>query len=188
MTGRSGAAPTRGPVRGTGARVDGPLRPVNGRPSPCRRPGAGPARAPLPERPPVRPRPGPAPLRRPAGGGAGRRAGGSACPGPVGRAQVAGGQGRVRLTARGRRLVLVLCAAAALILTSAPPGPDADALRGDLRLSGGSSVVVEPGDTLWSLAVPLAGDGDVREVVHELRELNDLESAQLQPGQVLRLP
>ena len=49
-------------------------------------------------------------------------------------------------------------------------------------------MVVEPGDTLWSLAVPLAGDGDVREVVHELRELNHLESAQLQPGQVLRLP
>ena len=84
--------------------------------------------------------------------------------------------------------MLVLAAAAALALTSAVLGADADGVGGDLRLSGGSSVVVQPGDTLWSLAVPLAGDGDVRSVVHELRELNSLESARLQPGQVLRLP
>ena len=183
MTGRSGAASTRGPVGGTGARVDGPLRPVNGGPAQHRRASAGPARAPLPDRPPAGRRTGSAPLQRPA-----RRPGGSTCAGPVARTQAAGGSGRVRLTTRGRRLVLVLAAAAALALTSAVLGADADGVGGDLRLSGGSSVVVQPGDTLWSLAVPLAGDGDVRSVVHELRELNSLESARLQPGQVLRLP
>jgi predicted Zn-dependent protease len=60
--------------------------------------------------------------------------------------------------------------------------------EGDLRLAGVSSVVVEPGDTLWSIAASLAGDGDVRAVIDEIQVLNDLEGTELVPGQTLQLP
>jgi nucleoid-associated protein YgaU len=50
------------------------------------------------------------------------------------------------------------------------------------------SVTVQPGDTLWSIATSLDGDGDVRAVVDEIQELNGLNGAALVPGQTLLLP
>jgi LysM repeat protein len=50
------------------------------------------------------------------------------------------------------------------------------------------SVVVQPGDTLWSIAAEVAGTDDVREVVDRIQELNGLQDAVLMPGQVLELP
>ena len=46
---------------------------------------------------------------------------------------------------------------------------------------------VQPGDTLWSIAVR-SFPGDPREGVWELRERNDLDSATIVPGEVLVLP
>ena len=46
---------------------------------------------------------------------------------------------------------------------------------------------VQPGDTLWSIAVRTF-PGDPREGVWELKERNDLGSATIVPGQVLVLP
>ena len=46
--------------------------------------------------------------------------------------------------------------------------------------------VVESGDTLWSIAVSIDSDRDVRAVVASLREANG-GGAELQPGQVLNL-
>jgi nucleoid-associated protein YgaU len=58
-----------------------------------------------------------------------------------------------------------------------------------LRLAGESSVVVHPGDTLWSIAAAVTGEGgDVRAVVADIRELNELPDAVVVPGQVLVLP
>jgi LysM repeat protein len=59
---------------------------------------------------------------------------------------------------------------------------------GGLRLAGGVSTVVQPGDTLWSIARSVAGEADVRDVVDEIQRLNDLEGTTLVPGQVLELP
>ena len=58
----------------------------------------------------------------------------------------------------------------------------------ELRLAGGSSVIVQSGDTLWSIATSLDGDGDVRGLVDEIQRLNDLDGGALVPGQVLELP
>jgi nucleoid-associated protein YgaU len=58
----------------------------------------------------------------------------------------------------------------------------------DLRLAGVNSVVVQPGDTLWSIAGSLGGTDDVRAVVDAIQQLNGLEDAVLAPGQVLVLP
>jgi nucleoid-associated protein YgaU len=108
----------------------------------------------------------------------------------VGRAASAG-DGRqappLRLTARGRRVAVVLAVLLAMAVITI-----ASALLGGggsgLELMGTSSVVVEPGDTLWSLAGTVAGDRDVREVVDEIQLLNRLADARIEPGQVLRLP
>jgi nucleoid-associated protein YgaU len=50
------------------------------------------------------------------------------------------------------------------------------------------SVVVQPGDTLWSIAADVAGNGDVREVVDRIQELNGIHDTVLIPGQVVELP
>lgn len=51
----------------------------------------------------------------------------------------------------------------------------------------GDRYVVQPHDTLWSIAVRRYG-GDPREAVWRLRERNRLEDALIRPGQVLVLP
>ena len=47
--------------------------------------------------------------------------------------------------------------------------------------------VVEPGDTLWALAVARY-DGDPREAVWRMKERNGLRTSALVPGMVLSLP
>jgi len=94
---------------------------------------------------------------------------------------------RLRLTRRARLLVVVLAMAGAVGIGSWL-GPLLGNGGDDLRLAGISSVVVQPGDTLWSIASSLGGDGDVRALVDEIQQLNDLEGAGLVPGQTLRLP
>jgi LysM repeat protein len=46
---------------------------------------------------------------------------------------------------------------------------------------------VQPGDTLWSIALAHVG-GDPREAVWEIQQLNDLEGATIVPGQRLLVP
>lgn len=47
--------------------------------------------------------------------------------------------------------------------------------------------VVQPGDTLWTIASERY-DGDPRQAIWRIKELNGLESSSLAPGLVLRLP
>jgi hypothetical protein len=95
----------------------------------------------------------------------------------------------LRLTRRARRLLVVLGLAAAVALVSWLGPLVAGSAAGDLRLAGASMIVVEPGDSLWSIASSVAGGGDdVRAVVYEIQQLNQLDDAAVVPGQVLRLP
>lgn len=50
-----------------------------------------------------------------------------------------------------------------------------------------ATYVVQPGDTLWTIASRHYA-GDAREAIWRLRSTNRLESSSLQPGQRLRLP
>lgn len=97
------------------------------------------------------------------------------------------GAAPLRLTARGRRLVVVL-----LLLLAVGVVAVAEAVLGSggtgLELMGTASVVVEPGDTLWSIARDVVGERDVREVVDVIQLLNGLDDAAIEPGQVLQLP
>jgi nucleoid-associated protein YgaU len=94
---------------------------------------------------------------------------------------------RLRLTRRARRLVLILALAAA-VAAGSWLGPLFGGGGGHLRLVGESSVVVQSGDTLWSIASSLDRGGDVRTLVDEIQELNGLRDADLMPGQTLLLP
>lgn len=132
--------------------------------------------APTPPRAAVAPAPRSAGIRRGVEGrpGAGGRPGEPALP-------------PLRLTARGRRLVAVLVllvALAVVALGTAVLGGGGDGLE----LMGTTSVIVDPGDTLWSIASAVAGDRDVREVVDGIQRLNDVEDSAILPGQVLQLP
>jgi Tfp pilus assembly protein FimV len=59
---------------------------------------------------------------------------------------------------------------------------------GRLQLAGSSTVVVQSGDTLWSLAQELAPTEDPRAVVDAIVDLNGLDGVGLVAGQVLQLP
>jgi Tfp pilus assembly protein FimV len=84
-------------------------------------------------------------------------------------------------------LALALGCAVALGSLAAPLVGGGD--RSGLRLAGERSVVVESGDTVWSIAGEVAGPGqDVRTVVDAIEELNDLQGSVVVPGQVLELP
>ena len=94
----------------------------------------------------------------------------------------------LRLTARGRRLVAVLVLALGVGVVALGDAVLGDGEGAGLELMGTSSVVVERGDTLWSIARSVAGDRDVREVIDGIQVLNGLDGADISPGQVLRLP
>lgn len=47
---------------------------------------------------------------------------------------------------------------------------------------------VVSGETLWGIASHLETGRDTRAVISEIRELNDLDSVDIRPGQVLLLP
>lgn len=99
-------------------------------------------------------------------------------------------QTRLRITARGRRVL------AALIALPIAIGIAAAALSGgsataSAEASGGVSfetVTVVPGDTLWSIATTIAPEADPRDVIDEIRRLNLLQSGALSVGQELALP
>jgi hypothetical protein len=143
------------------------------------RPPAAPAAAPAsPSRRPV----APWPEGRVAGPDARARTRAGARPLPV-RAQHA----RLRLTRRARRLAVVMALASGVAVGSWL-GPLVAGGGDGLRLAGESSVVVQPGDTLWSIASAVDGGGDVRAVIDEIQALNGLRGAELVPGQTLVLP
>src|SRR5476651_2531207 len=50
-----------------------------------------------------------------------------------------------------------------------------------------STVVVQPGDTLWGIAATRYPDDDVRVRIDEIERLNGLHSPQIDVGEVLQL-
>jgi nucleoid-associated protein YgaU len=91
-------------------------------------------------------------------------------------------------TYRRRRLVaaalllLVLVAVANLALQLAGGAPPSH------RPVVETSVVVQPGDTVWSIARSLAGDGDVRPVVDALVDVNGGAALEVGERLVVSLP
>lgn len=50
------------------------------------------------------------------------------------------------------------------------------------------SVTVSHGDTLWKIAEENSNNSDIRQIVYQIRKINKLETANISPGQVIRVP
>ena len=97
---------------------------------------------------------------------------------------------RLRLTARGRRVLLALAALplAFGIAFAALSGGNALATGEDAGAVTFETVTVMPGDTLWSIAAEISPESDPREVIGEITRLNMLQGGVLQIGQELSVP
>ncbi|ATW24253.1 LysM peptidoglycan-binding domain-containing protein [Candidatus Formimonas warabiya] len=50
-------------------------------------------------------------------------------------------------------------------------------------------VIVKSGDSLWDLTEKhYTGKDDIRRIIYEVKKMNDLPSANLVPGQIIKLP
>jgi len=92
---------------------------------------------------------------------------------------------RLRLTRRGRVVLVVL--PAVLALSSAFVGVSAPFAQADTA-GARASVVVADGDTLWTIAERLAPAADPRDTVAQLERANGLSGAQVAAGARLVIP
>jgi len=93
------------------------------------------------------------------------------------------------ISARTRVVVLLTSVALALVLLLAVTV--AARAEGPTVADPGNYVThtVRSGDTLWEIAAEHAADGgDLRNLVHDIRSINGLDTSTIQPGQVLRVP
>lgn len=102
----------------------------------------------------------------------------------------------LHLTRHGVVVLLLAAVAAGLLLLAvaraSAHGAAAGSSAGSSAGGTGSmpvagSVMVQPGDTLWSIAQRIAPQRDPRQVVDKLRSLNQLHSVSLTPGQTLKV-
>ncbi len=110
------------------------------------------------------------------------------------------GSGRsagLRLTRRGRvvlaglAIVIVTAVATAMLFWLSAAGNAQAASHGQLpgtARRGLSRVVVQPGQTLWSIASRAEPSADPRIVVQQIIEVNALGSPVIQPGELLWVP
>jgi hypothetical protein len=99
----------------------------------------------------------------------------------------------VAMVAAGATIVLLLAAAAVAGTAGGDPSPAAGALSptsaaaaSAAGVAAPSTVVVQPGDTLWTIAAAVAPDADVRITVDQLQALNG--RTPIVVGQELELP
>lgn len=110
---------------------------------------------------------------------------------------------RTVLTPRGRRALrlartaglvlcaLVLCALVLGIVIALATGAQASAGSAAGAATAGSgfdTVIVDEGDSLWSIAAEVSGGADTRDVVLDIVEINELDRQVVHPGQELAVP
>lgn len=92
----------------------------------------------------------------------------------------------LRLTRRGRRVVVGLAAALAVTIGLSAPGAQAD---GPGAATAVTAHTVAAGETLWEIAASVVGPGqDVRDVVDVIADLNGIVGGGLQAGQQVLVP
>lgn len=105
----------------------------------------------------------------------------------VARPRLAAPRSQVRLTRRGRLAVFVLALAFVLVAAiflgtrSTATGESGPEVQTEV-------VMVGQGETLWSIASEIAEDGQVRDMVDRIEQLNALDSSMLYAGQELHVP
>jgi len=102
---------------------------------------------------------------------------------------------RVRLTRRGRVVVaglitasMVLVAALAWLAGTAKADAAGSGVPSSAVYHSLRSVVVLPGQSLWSIATRYEPESDPRNVIQEIVDVNALSSTSVRPGEHLWLP
>ena len=96
-------------------------------------------------------------------------------------------QSSVRLTRRGRLVVLTVAVLAILVVgLLVASGSVATGEAGTPEPT--RVVMVGSGETLWGIAADLADDGDVRSMIDRIEKLNALDSGMVVAGQRLLVP
>lgn len=103
------------------------------------------------------------------------------------RFQQAAGRRRVRLTRRGRTLLLLTTALLLLVAISVGRTGSQAATFTETGPAL-QQTTVQQGETLWSVAQRIAPGNDPREVIAQIRRINHLQGSSLQAGQQLLLP
>ena len=106
---------------------------------------------------------------------------------PAAVARPAAPASRVRLTRRGRVLV-VLVFLGLLMVTLTVFGSHSAATSDRGTPVHTRTVEVDRGDTLWTIASSVAKPGHVRETVHQIEELNALTGPGVTVGQEIAVP
>ena len=97
------------------------------------------------------------------------------------------GRVRLRLTRRGRIVVALLAVLAACGLFVA--GASAAQASGPASAHGrAAQVIVQPGDTLWSIAQSADPNADARAIVQQILQANRLTDPNITAGQRLWVP
>jgi hypothetical protein len=103
--------------------------------------------------------------------------------------------GRLRLTRRGRRVLtgfvmLVIVISAMLIWTGVAGGAQAPRPGAPARsvYQGMTQIVVQPGQTLWSIAAAVEPSADPRAAIQQISDINGLTGTQIEAGQLLWVP
>ena len=101
----------------------------------------------------------------------------------------------LRLTRRGRRalagfVMLVIVISAMLIWTGVAGGAQAPSPGAPARsvYQGMAQIVVQPGQTLWSIATAVDPSADPWTAVQQISDANALNGTQVQAGQLLWVP
>jgi hypothetical protein len=97
------------------------------------------------------------------------------------------GRSRLRMTARGRAILLTLVATP-LVVAALAFGINAGGATATNSSTPLARVTVVGGETLWSLAKQIAPSADPRDVVADIMSVNRLSSADIQPGEQLAIP
>lgn len=106
----------------------------------------------------------------------------------TGRRELSADRGAVRLTRRGR-IVLVLVSTGFLLLAVLLSGRiTADAGTSLVEQGRATVVVVQPGESLWQIARAIAPEVDPRETVSAIRTLNGLGDSTWWPGSPSSFP
>jgi len=98
---------------------------------------------------------------------------------------------RLRLTARGRRVIAFVAAFPVIVaLSVAVIGGGAALASGTASAPGHSfaEITVMSGETLWSIAEDIAPEADPRDVVAQISRLNALEGGSVAAGQRIAIP
>lgn len=95
--------------------------------------------------------------------------------------------GRLRMTRRGRAVLLAMITTP-LVIAALAFGLNAGGATATDSSTPLKSITVSSGESLWQVALKVAPNTDPRDVIADIMSLNNLTSADLQPGQKLDIP